>query len=1125
MGQVQQTPRPTTTTPTRTGGGTPAPRTGGQAPASGGRASGYSDGRRALQPQPPAQQRGFWGQLGDRASQAGSWVADKASDAAAWTRETANSVTDWAGNAVSTAGTLWDTARHTDVDIGRDGVSASLRMRDLQRALPPEAMQAFGMDERSLDDRVQANYQYGSHSVTLTAPHIALTSLNISGFRSGAASANNVTVILSNPGGKIPFLQDGWQTSGDLRVAVSIASAVGENVSYGTTEPLASASRVELHGITVTGAAPTARVTGLGQGNMQGSFAVQRAVVAGLSTAGASADNLVVSGGQANWREDTQGVQASARDVSATNLAAGGNRIARGSASALQANFDRNGGTASAGAVGASGVQTSAGTIGSVRGSGLTAGWNTQQGTATADAARLSAGNVALGDTRIAAVNGAGVGLRTSRGTNGQTAMSGSAQSLGMQGLSVGDALQIRDGSAAGVTASTDARHGGFNLGAQRVTANGIGSQGLNAASITGSTMAMNRNGQTGNMSLTSRSLVGRDLEASGVTAAGVNAGGFQYQRNSAADSNRFSTDSVAIDRLASPYGQATTVNARGVAVESRSAIGELDVDARTVQANSVTSAQGGARVVDAEGLRVRTGPNGYDAGLASLGAQGIAAGGFRADGAQTTGLAARGQGQNHSGSIATTRAQGLSMDGVGTARALELDGLRGSTTGVGDARVLEGSLGRAQVDGLSAAGVTADRLSAQTLAGRQAGGTLDASLGTAQASALRYGDASVTQASLDGARVSTSGAGTARAVDASLGAAQATGLRYGDVASADSAALRSGTFSQNAQGLRVGAGQANVAGASYAQGGNQVTAGAASVNGLDWSRGAQGSSLGIESARADRVAGGWTRQGPATGGGLPQIPHVDLGGHQLDATANFNPGTIRLGAGSGAMARDAAGLVDDARINASVPLMPADLGMVEIEQNTQANARIGIQDGQLVPGQTNLRFSRPLDAPLWTSVRGIDLEGAGRRHPGRGEVRANVGGFFDPEISSEVMGAMGQKANTVPLGVSELAGLATRNQPDAASDGQQVTLARERQGDNELRIRSDAQGAVGNFVRLLVGSLQMRMGTTSVETGRTAATGGTVETRGAANQPEQLNGTIDSLEIQRLRTQTPAGQ
>lgn len=983
MAQVQESTRTSPTAPSGQNTANPA----GPSPQ---RAAGYADGRRALRPQQP---RGFWQQVGDRAAEAGGWVADKANDAAEWTRDAAGQVTDWAGNAMDTAGSLWDTARNTDVDVGGKGISASVRVRDLQKALPPEAAAALGFDERGLEDRVQADYRYGSDSITLRAPRLSLSSLNVQGFRSGAASGTDVVVVLSNPGGRIPFLQDGWQSSGNLRVAVTIASAVGENVSYGTAEPLAKAERVELRGISVTGAAPTARVTGAGSGNLAGSFSVQRAVISGLSAPGASARDVTVSGARADWREDTGRVNARAAALSTTGLNAGSTQLQHGSASNVTASLDARGGTARAESLGASGVTTGGASIGALRSSDVSAGWNTQARTAQLSAGRASATDFASGNTRAASVHGAGANVAY----DGRS-LSGGAQSVGVQGLRTGE-VGIGNGAIEGLSASQNLSNGGFDAAARRVTANELTGSTFGATSVTGTGVTLGRNAQADAVALRTQALEAQGLNASGVTAASLQAGNMSYAHDGRVQGNQFAADTLGLSRLSSAHGGAESVSARGLAVNT--AAGQLDVSTQGLSGRNIASPYANAAALDAEGLRVGVGQRGYDASLTSASAQSLSASGFTADQLRAGGFAANG----------------------------------------------------------------------------------------------------------------SSGAGHT----ATLGSLSGTGLRHGEL-SAGTGELSQARLQQSASATQLGVGNAAFGDLRLQQPGAQLSAGSASVSGLALNRSASETTVDVASARASQLSGTTSLDRP----GAPlRVPYADLSRHSLEGQVSLNAGTVRLGAGSGALTRDAARLVDDASLRASVPLLAGDHGAVEVEQGTNATARLGVKDGQLVPGQTDLQLSRPLDGPLWTTVRGVELESAGRRHPGRGKLRADVGGFFDPSVSSDVMGALGSKDKTVPLGVSELADLASRNTPDAAGRPDQVTLARERESDNTVSVRSDAQGAVANFVRLLVGSFQVRMGNTSVEAGRTSVGGGALEARGAPAQPEQLSGTIDALEIHRVHTTT----
>ena len=79
------------------------------------------------------------------------------------------------------------------------------------------------------------------------------------------------------------------------------------------------------------------------------------------------------------------------------------------------------------------------------------------------------------------------------------------------------------------------------------------------------------------------------------------------------------------------------------------------------------------------------------------------------------------------------------------------------------------------------------------------------------------------------------------------------------------------------------------------------------------------------------------------------------------------------------------------------------------------------------------------------------------------------------------------------------------------------LTLGNENQGDNAVRLRSNANGLAAALTRLLVASLRMKTPTGEIQAGRTAVTDAQVSTSGTPNMPSTVNGSVGQVEIQSL--------
>jgi len=107
------------------------------------------------------------------------------------------------------------------------------------------------------------------------------------------------------------------------------------------------------------------------------------------------------------------------------------------------------------------------------------------------------------------------------------------------------------------------------------------------------------------------------------------------------------------------------------------------------------------------------------------------------------------------------------------------------------------------------------------------------------------------------------------------------------------------------------------------------------------------------------------------------------------------------------AQAKAAAAMVKDASIHTSTPLKPGRYGLgfgeLEVPTGTELNTNLVIQNRRIVTGSkgTGVSFSQGLGGPLWIKVKGAYLEQAGQK----GVMRANLGGFFDLNVSKALAG------------------------------------------------------------------------------------------------------------------------
>ena len=300
-----------------------------------------------------------------------------------------------------------------------------------------------------------------------------------------------------------------------------------------------------------------------------------------------------------------------------------------------------------------------------------------------------------------------------------------------------------------------------------------------------------------------------------------------------------------------------------------------------------------------------------------------------------------------------------------------------------------------------------------------------------------------------------------------------------------------------------------------------------------------------------------------------------DVAGRDLKDEASTGGGYVS----TGQVVRGLAPRVDAVDATFSAPMRPGKLGSLGVDQGTRLDAEVHARDNKLVPGQTGVEFSKPLDAPAWIGVNGVALRehrpvtrverGAGgrgapiQRHGApaadQGKVEADVSGWFDQDVTGRVNKELGRKdASTVPLSIAELGGLtadridATRDEtrtpgkdkPAAPSpldmsgyavdarvalspgqvdlgDRQHVEVARAGKGGNELNVRGrGGEALVIDMLQVVLGSMNLQVGGKKVESDSTQLSEAQVKVAEDGQRATTFQGSIGAFSTEGLKVE-----
>lgn len=424
----------------------------------------------------------------------------------------------------------------------------------------------------------------------------------------------------------------------------------------------------------------------------------------------------------------------------------------------------------------------------------------------------------------------------------------------------------------------------------------------------------------------------------------------------------------------------------------------ELDGEQIAVRRDGVTEVEVGRAAITGAGAEVK----GTEANLSSdrIALNDFAANNVKADEVVASRAAASVGDSRFGATLGQADVTNLELAGRTTIAKASVEG---STSALGADGTRATHIDAARVSGVSDK-VTGASLASGEIKGVDVAHRVDgvgAKVAEGSLTGLSVGDASVASASVRGGAVDLQGENIKGGVDR----ASVSGVKVGDLASVEQV---------DATGLR-GERKAN----------GDLSGAVAAVDAKNGKVNAGGMQASVASASAERVSGGMKHGKVSGGAGVVAANGVAFEGSTNSSSASGDSGFDRARFLETGLAR-----VDDVDARFSAPLAGGkyDAGPVDlkVQQGTQVSGQVQVRDNKVVGDNTRVDVSKPVDGPLWVDVRGAYVED--------NELKARLGGMFDPNVSGTLNSGLGLKGDDLKsLGTY---GQALANQERTAASG-----------------------------------------------------------------------------------------
>lgn len=1103
---------------------------------------------------------GWWNSTTDWVSEKAAGVADAASNA--WDRTQAF------------ASDLGDVVRTSSVGMKDGTLTASTDLDELLDLMPERVRKAIQLDKSHPSaNRANLALDTKSGSLRVDVPDLQVKGVKAGGVSTGRVEAKGVSLTIDNAGQKAKEIvqgmaggqvsewvfggsdKEGKAGSGVSRTQLKVASASAQDVKVaGPKGKPSSATSVKVEGVDIT----LEEVKGLpgGKSGVNTTASVARAQARGVQAGGARADvvraqrlhgALSASGERGNLGVEVLGAQGLETD---------GKKIATAEARNLSTSFTNKGGgtpladatpdtdlrtEGSAASLAVTGAAAGTDRVGSTRADGVA--WTSAKGGTRAQAAAVDVD--AIDTDAVDLASGKGTGVTVDVGADGLEVHARDASLTKLDTVNTDVAAASARNFALRRTA-TDMR-----LSADRAAVSGLDTTSVDATSANATHLALTTDAKGTRATADALNANGvvsgtnkvASMDLAGVSAARTNSG---LQANVARGSVA-GVDTAALDATtANATNLALTTDAKGM----RATADALNASGVVSGANKVGSADlaGVSAAVDAD-------RKGGKLELARGSVTDVQAAGGRLARADLAGVEVAGSqrdgGLRTDGKIATANVAGVDT-ATTDLKAGSLEGARWSVT----PDAVNAEVARARVEGFSGpAGVGAekgslDNLRVQASAAKERGSVAVDQLHVegGQGAGTRVGSLDANQLRGDFENKGGGLPGLDAKKDALTGGARISTVQARDIdgrqvdAQAFDAANFRAEFREGRKAASVDEGSATNVHVQH-DGVDLRAAKGAITNGST----AFGDSL---DARADSLRASGVVFDAHLGEKAPQGPSTSKAAAATsDAALSSAPKLDLL-----PLVRQ----VDNARVDAQLPLNAGKIGSVTAQEGTSAHVQARVNDGVVDTQGTRVTVDKPLDGPLWTTVNGAYLEEG--KSPGTMKARADVGGFFDRDIGKDLPGE-----GPLPTRVDALVDRLTSGKPGSQTQaptsvipgrveaGQATTgtspvdvariqaegsaqlkagkvdlgaasgqLVRQEADDNAVQFKADGKGALAmHFSRLLVGDMAVHAGDQTTTAGGLVAQGADITVQKGENGAQDVHATLPSIELRDVATQT----
>jgi hypothetical protein len=946
------------------------------------------------------------GGIGGWFRSAGDWIGDKWSD-----------VKEGVSDAVDTVGEAWEAWKNTDFSYEDGVLSAETDVDELAAILPEGALGGLAFDrEAGSENKVKIALDRKAGVARITSDDLRIAGIRNGALSTGPVSLQGVSIEIRNESEGKSSLFD--LKDGNTRVSVNVSRVAASAVRWEGPEGPVDVAELELGALRVSGANQGEGLP-FGEGRQtQGSFDVGSAVLRGVRGAGTSVEELRATDFGVGIDEAGESAFVGASSVDARGIDGPAGKFGEASVRDIRADVDNRGGglpmvdatpdrartRLSVGEASVRGADTASVDARAAKVSGITASHDATTGAldVRAGAAEVQGLDTAAVDAHAARVSDLAF---SQSATGGELAMrAGRAEVDGLDTAAV-DARSVRldavsaSSGASGVRASVGAGR------AEGVEAGGAQAELIEAKALSGGGQGSNwdaRADALGVRGLTSAQGSAQSIDTSKLAVSG--SGGGVRGEVAAVDARGLRGDVGSVDRVrldgasGQVHGDQAAMNVRSAQVEG---VETAQASIRSASASELSASRDGDRVLaDAQrlggqGIAVRRegrtelevdsadiqGAKADIRGRAGqLSGEQIALDGVNATSFQAGRVVATDAGATvGDANLGVRLGQATGEDLVIADRArvarAEVNGVSSNLRGDGarETRIDSAALSGVS-DSVSGASLRGASLSGLDVTTQNGGG--EATLDRARIDELAANGTSVRAAELQGARASSSARGVSGSVErasasdiavgerARLAELQATGLSGARTAGGD---VSGGVRSVDARGASVRT--------------DTLSADVASASARDLQGGVRGGQTygSARSAGADGVR--FTSEGGQGGeSGVDNARLVETATARLDSL--------------------------DASFSAPVAAGRYDAGPVDlrVQQGTTLSGQVQVRGGEIVGSGTRVEASRAVDGPLWTGVRGAYVED--------GQLRGDVSGWFDPNLSKGINEGMGLRGD-----------------------------------------------------------------------------------------------------------------